>query len=106
MISCFTVGYQFEILLSGRHPTKGFKGAPLTTMQHEKKGQWFAGGYRFAFLGLQLDTKEKVAQHHFKRNWQSNFLCEHCFGHAKDQFANAYSFGDDARWSNSSTWIT
>ena len=50
------------------------------------------------FVGTQGDLKEKVAQCMYVRNYNANFLCEHCMATRHQLHTNAYDFGPQASW--------
>ena len=74
------IGWVQTVLQTGRFPECDFNGSkwPSNSKEAEKAGDWFAGGYRFAFSAFKGDWEARVTVHKLQRSYNHNNVCEHC----------------------------
>ncbi len=92
------IRYNLEVMQSGVFPSVGFRGQKLDKDRQKLAGLPLAGGWRAAFFGCQADTKEKVKQNRFMRNWQASFICERCLASRLVESGNPYDFREGSNW--------
>ena len=87
------IGYIMDCLLTGLYPEKDWNGSDFHpgSVQAQRAGTPFAGGWRVAFAGFKSDLEARVLIHKFVQNWTSTAMCERC---PASRLCGEYSFGD------------
>lgn len=91
------ISYAMDVLQSGRYPEKDEQGKrfPDGSVQAEKSGAYFAGGWSAAFACFKGDLEARVMVHKLVRSWNSDSICERCLASKLPQFSYA-NFSDNA----------
>lgn len=87
------IGYVMDILASGEYPAKDSEGKsfPPESLEGQRAGSYFAGGWRLAFACFKADLEGRVLVHQLVRNWASDSICERCLA---SKHPNGFSYGD------------
>lgn len=87
------IGCIMDCLLTGLYPEKDWNGSDFHpgSVQAQRAGTPFAGGWRVAFAGFKSDLEARVLIHKFVQNWTSTAMCERC---PASRLCGEYSFGD------------
>lgn len=82
------VAYIMKVLQTGLFPSKDFSGNdfPKDSIEAQRSGQPFAGGWCGAFACFKADLEARVLVHKLVRNWASDSICEHCLASKLPQF--------------------
>jgi hypothetical protein len=92
------IKFNLQVLQSGKYPDVDYQGGGLDKYRASLAGKPLAGNWKASFYGWTGDAKEKVKQHRFPRNWQSNFFCERCLAAKHLQDGNGFDFAESATW--------
>jgi len=86
------VGYIVDTLMTGAFPLLDHEGNKFAqgSVQSQRAGQAFAGGWSMAFAGFKGDWEARAMVHKLTRYYRTTFICEHCMASYKDEF----TFGD------------
>lgn len=86
------MAYIERTLSTGCFPTHSMEGEEFTpgTIEFERAGRAYAGGWCGAFAGFKGDWEARVIVHKSKRTYNANYICDHCMASRLPQF----TFGD------------
>ena len=93
------IAYVMDVLQAGMFPSKDPDGNPFPphSVQAQRAGAYFAGGWCAAFACFKADLEGRVLAHKLVRNWASDSICEHCLASKLPQFTYG-DFSDSAAY--------
>ena len=93
------MAWDLSTLESGVRPLLDHLKQPLTgPLAGKGAHELLAGGWRGSFSAWTGDHKEKVRVHKFRRSYNCNFICEHCYAAVHVREGNAFNFADTSAW--------
>ena len=70
------IGWEFKICMQGRYPERGYNDEE--PVAPSLSGQFFAQGYRAAYVGFKGDRKNRRELHNFCRMYNATYICDRC----------------------------